>query len=140
LAGIHRGFTTLFKRGKTSRIPSFIAASSTLKNPIVHSFNKDLEHCIDLKPEQIKETLVNEPLINWHSFDGEEALATLRLTNGRAFNVSDQSMKKMSTYLKQKEGKNILPASTVGLIGLLKLHELEKLESDRFVAILTAIN
>tara|TARA_R110002126_G_scaffold14765_1_gene61303 strand:- start:2786 stop:3847 length:1062 start_codon:yes stop_codon:yes gene_type:complete len=140
LAGIHRGFVSLQKRGKTSRIPKFIAASSTLKNPIVYSFNKNLEFCEDLDPRKIKETLVNEPLINWHSFDGDEALASIRESEGYAFNISDKNMKKMSTYLKQNEGKNILPASTAGLIGLLNLNESEPLESDRYVAVLTAKN
>lgn len=140
LAGIHRGFVSLHKRGKTSRIPKFIAASSTLKNPIIHSFNKNLEFCEDLDPKKIKETLVNEPLINWHSFDGDEALAAIRESNGYAYNISDKNMKKMSTYLKQNEGKNILPASTAGLIGLLDLNESDPLESDRYVAVLTAKN
>jgi threonine synthase len=140
LAGIYRGFVSLHKRGKTSRIPKFIAASSTLKNPIIHSFNKDLQFCEDLDPAKIKETFVNEPLINWHSFDGDEALEALRESTGYAFNISDKNMKKMSTYLKQNEGKNILPASTAGLIGLLNLNETEPLESDRYVAVLTAKN
>ncbi len=120
LAGIYRGFVSLLKRGKTSRIPRFIAASSTLKNPIIHSFNKELEFCEDLDPHKIKETLVNEPLINWHSFDGDEALAAIRESDGYAFNISDRNMKKMSFVLKPNEGKSILPASTAGLIGLLK--------------------
>lgn len=140
LAGIHRGFVSLQKRGKTSRIPKFVAASSTLKNPIVYSFNKNLDFCEDLDPKKIKETLVNEPLINWHSFDGDEALAAIKDSNGCAYNISDKNMKKMSSYLKQNEGKNILPASTAGLIGLLNLNEIQPLESDRYVAILTAKN
>ena len=74
LTGVYRGFVNLYKRGKTSRIPKMIAASSTHKNPIVYSFKKNLDRCIDLIPESIKETKVNEPLINWHSFDGNEAL------------------------------------------------------------------
>lgn len=140
LAGIHRGFVSLHKRGKTSRIPKFLAASSTLKNPIVHSFRNNFDTCQDLDPKKIKETLINEPLINWHSFDGDEALTALNESNGFAFNISDKNMKKMSSYLKQHEGKNILPASTSGLIGLLNLNEAEPLESDRYVAILTAKN
>ncbi len=140
LAGIHRGFVSLYKRGKTSRIPRFLAASSTLKNPIVHSFKKNLAECEDLDPKKIKETFVNEPLINWHSFDGDEALSAIIETDGYAYNISDKNMKKMSTYLKQHEGKNILPASTAGLIGLLNLNETEPLESDRYVAVLTAKN
>lgn len=140
LAGIYRGFVSLYKRGKTSRIPQMLGASSTRKNPIVHSFNKGLAHCVDLNPDTIKETKLNEPLINWHSFDGEEALEAIKESKGSAFNVSDRSMSSMSKYLLKKESINILPASTAGLIGLLKMHESKALEPDRYVAILTAKN
>src|SRR6056297_2933039 len=48
-AGIYRGFVNLYKRGKTSRIPKMIAASSSHKNPIVQSFLLGLDYCKDLK-------------------------------------------------------------------------------------------
>lgn len=138
LAGIYRGFVNLYKKGKTSRIPKMIAASSTRKNPIIQSFIKGYETCQDLDPNKIKETKHNEPLINWHSFDGEEALYALKMSEGAAFNVSDKSMLDMSAFLRKKEGFRILPASTAGLIGLLELHEKDSFEHDRFVAVLTA--
>ncbi|MHA7058515.1 pyridoxal-phosphate dependent enzyme [Aquimarina sp. M1] len=137
-AGIYRGFVILHKRGKISRIPKMIAASSTRKNPVIQSFTQGLEYCKDLSPRVIKETKYNEPLINWHSFDGEEALVAIRRSGGDAFNISDKKMKEMSSFLLKKEGLRILPASTAGLIGLLELDEKLDLESDRFVAILTA--
>lgn len=137
-AGIYRGFVTQFKRGKTSRVPRMVAASSTRKNPIVQSFLQGLDHCLDLDPEKIRETSVNEPLINWHSFDGEEALYALKQSSGAAFNISDRKMKEMSSLLIKKEGLRILPASTAGLIALLEKHEKEPLEADRYVAVLTA--
>ncbi|WP_235299459.1 pyridoxal-phosphate dependent enzyme [Portibacter marinus] len=137
-AGIFRGFSNLYKRGKTSRIPQMIAASSTNKNPIIQSFKKRLNHCADLNPAKIKETSVNEPLINWHSFDGEEALQALYESNGFAYNITDKEMREMSQLLLKTEGSKILPASTAGLIGLLKANEENALEPDRFVAILTA--
>ena len=139
-AGIYRGFASLYKKGKTSRIPKMVAASSSRKNPIVQSFLQKLDFCTDLKPEAIKETKYNEPLINWHSFDGEEALYALRKSNGEAYNVSDKKMRDMSSYLLKKEGLRILPASTAGLIGLLDMHEKLNFEPDRFVAVLTAKN
>ena len=139
-AGIYRGFASLYKKGKTSRIPKMVAASSSRKNPIVQSFLQKLEYCTDLKPEAIKETKYNEPLINWHSFDGEEALYALRKSKGEAYNVSDKKMRDMSSYLLKKEGLRILPASTAGLIGLLDMHEKLNFEPDRFVAVLTAKN
>lgn len=140
LAGIYRGFVTLYKRGKTSRIPRMIAGSSVFKNPIVHSFQKNLPTCVDLNPAQIRETAINEPLINWHSFDGEEALEALRESNGLAYSISDQKMKKMASYLSKRESMRVLPASTAGLLGLLELHQQTPLAADRFVAILTAKN
>jgi threonine synthase len=140
IAGIYRGFVSLYKRGRTSIIPKMIAASSTQKNPIIQSFNQGLTHCIDLDPKVIKETKYNEPLINWHSFDGDEALFAIRESEGRAFNISDKHMKEMSSFLLKKEGYKILPASTAGLIGMLKLHENETLDPGKIVAILTAKN
>ena len=137
-AGIYRGFVSLYKRGKTSRIPKMIAASSTHKNPIIQSFKLGLETCKDLRPEAIKETKYNEPLINWHSFDGEEALYALRESGGEAYNISDAKLKKMTALLLQRESMRVLPASTAGLIGLLELDEQLNLEPDRFVAVLTA--
>lgn len=139
-AGIYRGFVSLHKRGKTSRIPKMIAASSTGKNPIIQSFKEGLDHCRDLDPEKIKETKYNEPLINWHSFDGEEALYAIQHSEGDAYHISDKKMREMTSLLLKKEGMRILPASTAGLIALLELDQKEDLAPDRFVAVLTAKN
>ncbi len=137
-AGIYRGFVSLYKRGKTSRIPKMIAASSTGKNPIVQSFKKGLGYCKDLSPESVKETKYNEPLVNWHSFDGEEALYAIQKSHGAAFNISDKKMKQMSALLLKKEGLRILPAATAGLMALLEMDEKFNFEPDRYVAVLTA--
>lgn len=137
LAGIYRGFVSLHKRGKTSRIPKFVAGSSAYKNPIISSFRAGLDSCKDIDPKLIKETSINEPLINWHSFDGNEALYAIQQTEGEAHHISDKKMKAMSTFLHKKEGYRILPASTAGLIALLDIHEKKELINDRYVAILT---
>jgi threonine synthase len=137
LAGVYRGFVSLYKRGKTSRIPIFIAGSSAHKNPIITSFKAGLDVCKDLDPKQIKETPVNEPLINWHSFDGNEALYAIRQSGGEAYHISDKKMKDMSIFLHKREGYRILPASTAGLVALLGKHEKNNLINDRYVAILT---
>lgn len=137
LAGIFRGFVSLYKRGKTSRIPIFVAGSSAFKNPIIASFKAGLDHCQDINPEAIKESAINEPLINWHSFDGDEALYALRQTDGQAFHISDKKMREMSTFLHRKEGYRILPASTAGLCGFLELSKQNELLNDRYIAVLT---
>ena len=137
LAGLHRGFLSLYRRGKTSRMPRLIAGSSYGKNPIVQSFLKGTETCEDLDPHSIKETLVNEPLINWHSTEGDEALAAVRTTGGWASYASDRAMLKCARLFREKEGLSVLPAATAGLIALLDRHAKEPLPGDRYVAVLT---
>lgn len=137
LAGIWKGFQSLHRRGKTSRMPRMIAGSSAGKNPIIQAFIKNLDQCEDLQPEQIRETAVNEPLINWHAIDGDHALAVVRATNGWAANASDREMSHWSRAIREREGLSVLPASTAGLIALLDGHAKSPLAGDRHVVVLT---
>ena len=137
LAGIYHGFLSLYRRGKTSRIPRMVAGSSHGKNPIVRAFVKGLSHCEDLKPEEIRETSVNEPLVNWHSIDGDLALDAIYRTSGWAADVTDKEMLSTSKSLKDAEGLSVLPASTAGLLALLERHRVDPLPSDRYVAVIT---
>jgi threonine synthase len=137
LAGIYKGFLSLYRRGKTSRLPRMVAGSSHGKNPIIRAFLRNTPACEDLKPEQIRETAVNEPLINWHSFDGDLALDAMRKSGGWSLYASDKSMLTYSRLLREKEGLSILPASTAGLSVLLERHGKEPLPGDRYVVILT---
>ncbi len=137
LAGIAKGFWSLYRRGKTSRIPRMVAGSAAGKNPIVRSFLKNLPHCEDLDPKRVRESAVNEPLINWHSFDGEHALQAIRLSGGWADNASDREMLQHARLLRAKEGLNVLPASAAGLAVLLDRHRREPCAGDRYVVVLT---
>jgi len=137
LAGIYKGFLSLYRRGKTSKMPRIVAGSSYGKNPIVQAFLKNTPQCNDLQPEKIRETSVNEPLINWHSIDGNHALEAIRVTNGWAQNASDKSMLFYSKLVREREGLNVLPASTAGLIALLEQHKRSPLSNDRYVVIFT---
>ena len=137
LSGIYRGFLSLYRRGKTSRMPRIIAGSSFRKNPIVQAFLKNMPTCEDLNPAQIRETSVNEPLINWHAIDGDIALEAIRQTRGWAANASDKAMLSYSKLIREKEGLQVLPASTAGLIALMEQHQKEPLAGDRYVVMLT---
>ncbi len=137
LAGIYKGFIRLYRRGKISRIPKMVAGSSFRKNPIVMAYLSNSESCTDLQPESIKETPVNEPLINWHSIDGDLALDAVRASRGWASNASDKNMLTYSRLIREKEGINTLPASTAGLIAMIDQHRKEALSSDRYVIVLT---
>ena len=136
-AGIYRGFVSLYRRGKTSRIPRMVAGSSFSKNPIVQAFLKGLPYCADLEPSRIRESRTNEPLINWHSLDGDFALEAVRKSRGWANDATDKTMRDYSSLLRKKEGLHVLPASTAGLIAFLDEHRREPLANDRYVAVLT---
>ncbi len=137
LAGIFRGFQSLYRRGKTSRVPRLIAGSSFRKNPIVQSFLKKAPMCEDLDPVTIRETAINEPLINWHSIDGDLALDAVRQTNGWAGYASDRAMTSYARTIRDNEGLSVLPAATAGLIALLDGHRQQALPNDRYVVVIT---
>ena len=137
IAGIYKGFLSLYRRGKTSRMPRIVAGSSFRKNPIVDAFKKNKLSCEDLNSIKIHETSINEPLINWHSIDGDHALEAIRKTNGWAGDASDREMRNHSRLIREKEGLQVLPASSAGLIALLEKHRSERLPNDRYVVVLT---
>lgn len=137
LAGIYLGFLSLYRRCKTSRIPRLIAGSSYRKNPIIDSFIKGYRECRDLNPQFIKETSINEPLINWHSIDGNEALKAIYDSNGTVSYVSDKSMKDAARMLKESDGILVLPASTAGLLVMINEHKTKPYPGDRYVAVIT---
>jgi threonine synthase len=137
IAGIYKGFTSLYRRGKTSRMPRIVAGSSFKKNPIVQSFLTNSPTCNDLSAKKIKETKINEPLINWHSIDGDYVLNAIRETGGWAGNASDKKMLSFAKLIREKEGLNVIPASTAGLIALVEMHQKKPLPKDRYVIMLT---
>ncbi|MBM4371986.1 MAG: pyridoxal-phosphate dependent enzyme [Deltaproteobacteria bacterium] len=137
VAGIYRGFLSLYRRGKTSRIPRIVGGSSYRKNPIVHAFRRGKPTVQDLDPKRIHETRINEPLINWHSIDGDQALESIRSSSGFAADATDRTMIALARRVREKEGLSILPASAAGLAALLAHHERTPLPGDRYVAVLT---
>ncbi|MEE4256293.1 MAG: pyridoxal-phosphate dependent enzyme [Bacteroidales bacterium] len=137
IAGIYKGFVSLYRRGKISRIPRMIAGSSYRKNPIIQSYLLNKETCEDLVPERIRESKINEPLINWHAYDGDYALDAIRQSDGWAGEATDKEMTYFARLIRENEGINVLTASTAGLIALVEKHRKEILDNDRFVIVLT---
>jgi len=137
LAGIHRGFLSLYRRGKTSRVPRMIAGSSPDKNPILGAYLAEAARCDDLEPAKVRETRVNEPLVNWHSIDGDHALDAIRSTGGFAESASDRALLGWARAIRESEGLNVLPASTAGFAAFAQRHRREAFGPDRYVVVLT---
>lgn len=137
LAGIHQGFEAAVREGRASALPRLLGGSAWKKNPITHAFRQGLEHCPELRPEQIRETATNEPLINWRSLDGDLALQALRASDGGVADVSDRKLQAMARTLRQTQGLSVLPASTAGLVALVQADQENPLPPGRHLAVLT---
>ena len=137
LAGIYSGFKELLYTDKISTVPRMVAVSTRRGNPIIKSFKLKSRVVLDLKPEEILETKVNEPLTNWHSFDGQKALDAIYESNGFAEYATDGQMIEFSRLLKQEEGLSVLPASASTLAVLSKMTKNEVTLKGTYVAILT---
>jgi len=140
LAGVYQGFKTLLEEGETEGVPKMIGASTSGGNPIVKSFLSGRRIIEDLPPTGIKETSLNEPLVSWHSFDGQLALDALWESNGWATYVSDNELVEYARALAREEGLLVLPASASSLAALARYAKYVPREANQgcFVAVLTA--
>jgi len=137
LAGIYLGFKYLYKEGKISKIPKIVATSTKKGNPIIKSYKVKSKVALDLSPNEIRESQINEPLTNWHSYDGQEALDAIYDSNGFAEYASDTKMLNFYKVLRDEQGINALPASTSTLAVLSGLKRAEVTLKGTYVAVLT---
>ncbi|NWF94788.1 MAG: pyridoxal-phosphate dependent enzyme [Candidatus Thorarchaeota archaeon] len=137
LAGVYEGFKKLHESGKIPLVPRIVATSTRRGNPIVKSYKLKSRRMIDLGRDEIRESRVNEPLTNWHSFDGQEALDAIYESGGFAEYASDTKMIEFARLLRQEEGLNVLPASASTLAVMNDLADSKVTVMGRFVAILT---
>jgi threonine synthase len=137
IAGIYAGFKKLYLSGKTMTVPKMVATSTRRGNPVIKSFKENKRIIIDLKPEEIKESKVNEPLTNWHSFDGQFALDAIYESGGFAEYASDTKMMEFSKLVRSEEGLSVLPAAASTLAVMQSLGRDGFIVKGTFVAILT---
>jgi len=140
LAGVYHGFKVLFEEGEIGSVPKMIGASTSGGNPIVKSFLTGRRVIEDLPPTGIKETSINEPLVSWHSFDGQLALDALWESNGWATYVSDNELVEYARMLARDEGLLVLPASASSVAALARYTKYTPHEANNgcLVAVLTS--
>jgi len=136
LAGVHAGFEEIARELGT-RGPKMVGCSTKRGNPIIKSWKIESKVCLDLKPEEIRETEVNEPLVNWRSFDGQRALDALYASGGFATYASDSELRRFTTLTRSVEGISVMTASTAALVALAKGAKQGALQEGIHVAVLT---
>lgn len=136
LAAVHAGFSEIAKEVGVAT-PRMVGCSTKRGNPIIKSWKIGSRECLDLKPEEIRETEVNEPLVNWRSFDGQRALDAIYGSNGYAAYASDAELRRFTGLVRSVEGISVMTASTAALVGLAKGAKEGKLTQGVHVAVLT---
>lgn len=137
LAAVYAGFQEVALQGNHGRLPRMIAASTPRGNPIIKSWKEGSKTCLDLDPKDLRETEVNEPLVNWHSFDGQRALDAVYDSNGFAVYASDAQMRRLTALTRSLEGISVMTASTAALVGLAHGAKKGLLADGLHVAVLT---
>lgn len=133
LAGLY--FQSLVEKQKITFV-----AGSCLSNPIITSIlNGSYSDLTKLTQE---ETEINEPLINWRSFDGETACRAVISTGGWGVSLTDEELRACANFLNQHlDGISTHPAATAGLLAALKkMPAPEHDEKDVCVALVTSKN
>lgn len=136
-AGIYAGFKRLLLMGKTMNVPKMVATSTRRGNPIIKSFKENKKTIADLKPEEIKESKINEPLTNWRAYDGQLALDAINESLGFGEYASDSRMIEFSKLVRSEEGLSVLPASASTLAVMETLGREGFIVKGTYVAILT---
>ncbi len=115
LAGIHLGYRLLWRKQRSEKIPHMLGASSLGNNAIIETLLKGEKEILELQPESIVETKVNEALLNWRAYDGQEAVNAIYDTNGIAVGLTDEELLYYQKLLKNAENVDMLAVSAATL-------------------------
>jgi threonine synthase len=111
LTGLYYGFLEI---GHT---PKLGATSSKNNNSITESFSYHKN--IILKPSDLRETKINETLLNWRPSQFKESLLALKNSDGFAYRATDRQLLKARDILKSYENIETSSASAAALAGFL---------------------
>jgi len=116
LAGIWQGFLELRREGEISRLPKMIGVTTRAGNPVLTSFQKGLSRAEELDPSRIVETEINEPLINYRAYDGDEALRAILESGGAAYGYTDREFAVAARLFAELSEVRPIPASASVLL------------------------
>ncbi|MEF8874255.1 MAG: pyridoxal-phosphate dependent enzyme [Candidatus Thermoplasmatota archaeon] len=138
LAGLHLGFRLLWRKDRAGHIPHMLGASSSGNNAVIETVRQGKREMIELSPEDIRESEVNEPLLNWRSLDGQEAINAIYDTKGIAVGLDDDELVHYKDLILENENIDCLPASASALGALKRYLEDEEDRSGTHVIVLTS--
>ncbi|MGB1698034.1 MAG: pyridoxal-phosphate dependent enzyme [Thermoplasmatota archaeon] len=133
LAGVHLGFRAAWARGTAKTMPAIAAGTSAGNNPLDFDGSQDYK---PMRPDQVIETEINEPLVNWDALDGRAATEAVHASGGATFGVTDAELMELHQILLE-DGIEAHPASLASVHAVYELAKQTDLEGC-CVAILTS--
>lgn len=134
LAGVHLGFREAWARGRTPDVPIIAGGTSADNNPLCFA-NKNYT---PIDPDDVVETEVNEPLVNWDALDGRAAFESVEASQGAVYGCTDEELLELHELL-LKDGIEAHPASLAAVGALAKLVKDKALDPEGpYVAVLTS--
>lgn len=121
LVGIYKGFKDLARLNWIEEIPRLHGVQTASCSPVVRAFNNSWNRT---KPVSPKPTVAEGVHIS-NPKRGEEILQSIRSTNGRALEVTEEDIRLAHRQLAEREGLFAEPTSAVPLAGLERLEEEE---------------
>ncbi len=128
LAGIHLGYRLLWRKHRSDAIPHMLGVSSLGNNAVIETILRGMTGVVELSPHEIVETHVNEPLLNWHAFDGQEAVNAIYDTDGIGVGLTDRQLLDYEKLMRDVEGITLMPVSA-GTLGALEKYLNERTDN-----------
>lgn len=136
LYGIWKGFHELVEMGAADQMPGLIAAQAAGCSPIASAWicQKEVRACAS--PKTVASAIC-DPLLGYEQ-DGDATVQAIKVSNGRAYCLTDEEMISAGRELAQKEGLFVEVSSAASLSALYKMKEEGFLHKDSIcVCVLT---
>lgn len=119
LCGVARGFAVLRDQKKIATTPAFVGVTVENQNPIHSSFERGVSY-EPISPGMLRETVTNEPLINWNSTEGRQTLEAIKSSNGFTSGVSDESLEFAAQWCHDRSlgALPVMPAGAAPMAGV----------------------
>lgn len=132
ISAIWKGFKELFQAGFIGKLPRMIGIQAEGASPLAKAWKEKKEFKPEEKPDTVATAIRIGNPANWR-----KAWLAAEESKGFFESVSDEEILRAQKLLASKEGIFVEPASASSLAGLVKLKELDLINSDESYVLIT---
>ncbi|MHC1605599.1 MAG: threonine synthase [Candidatus Methanofastidiosia archaeon] len=133
ISAIWKGFKEMKKAGITEDLPKMTGIQAEGSMPVVRMYKENTDV---LTPEKKPETRATAIRIG-NPVSWRKAISAVRDSNGLMESVTDEEILSAQRLLASREGIFVEPASASSVAGLIKLQEIDVIDSDETTVLIT---